>query len=354
MCFGIYASHVADYNPMTTVVVAVQQYRFYDEFLKHDNHYAQSSHLIIRKDMAQITGYFNPCLRMHEDKELCIRATHFGVDIKVYLAFEANHLKVFSLKSLLQDHLHKTFLAIKYVKKSPFIFSRVTQQMAFRYKATWLAACLVPLLIVLLLISNVISYSAAAIILVFNYLVPLFVCTEVFKRLDTRDKCTALWLWPFMGIAMATGAGAALLEHGYQLFRHGVRRSWNLLQIGMRVLARTGKPIHIVHFITSRCNLRCSHCFYKETLDAKDPGEQSLKQIEKTTSEIGSVLWYAIGGGEPYVRRDIVDLIKIIRKNCTPLMVTVPTNGWYFEKTFMKTMEMLQQMPNEQLTIQIS
>ena len=27
------------------------------------------------------------------------------------------------------------------------------------------------------------------------------------------------------------------------------------------------------------------HCFYKETLDAKDPGEQDLAQINKTTKE---------------------------------------------------------------------
>ena len=100
-------------------------------------------------------------------------------------------------------------------------------------------------------------------------------------------------------------------------------------------------PVSIIHFITARCNLRCEHCFYKETLDAKDPGEQSLQQLQKTTQEIGSVLWYALGGGEPFIRSDLPDIHRVIMQNCQPMMVSIPTNGWYTDKTYLRTLAML-------------
>ena len=40
------------------------------------------------------------------------------------------------------------------------------------------------------------------------------------------------------------------------------------LHYASRILDKSGPPIQLTYFITSRCNLRCSHCFYWEALDA--------------------------------------------------------------------------------------
>lgn len=146
----------------------------------------------------------------------------------------------------------------------------------------------------------------------------------------------------------------AKLHRAYRVTEKAIRKIPVLLELAKRVFFRRGMPVSIIHFITSRCNLRCEHCFYKETLDLKDPGEQSLRQLDKTTREIGSVLWYALGGGEPFIRSDLPDIHHTIMQNCQPLMVSIPTNGWYTDKTYLSTLAMLQQMRSGSLTVQIS
>ena len=104
-------------------------------------------------------------------------------------------------------------------------------------------------------------------------------------------------------------------------------------------------PVQIINYVTSRCNFRCAHCFYKDTLNDPDPGEMKLDLLNKTTKEIGPVLWYSLAGGEPFIRKDLVELVGLIKKNCRPKVFSFPTNGWYSEKTYKDTMKILQSDP---------
>ena len=88
--------------------------------------------------------------------------------------------------------------------------------------------------------------------------------------------------------------------------------------------------------------MRCSHCFYHDTLNAKDPGEMKIDIIDGYTKKFGSLLWYALGGGEPFIRSDLHLLYEKVEKNCRPKIFTIPTNGWYEKKIFDSTLRMLQ------------
>jgi MoaA/NifB/PqqE/SkfB family radical SAM enzyme len=355
LTLGLYAADVApDYNAITRVVVAVQRYRFLDEFHSSPLGYGQMSHAIVRRGVAAKAGYFNPRLRMHEDKEFCIRAASCGEPIRVYHDFEANHLKTFSLPALMVDHIQKAYLAIRVQGEDPRIFSRVTKQMALKYQATWLASFLAVFVVLGVLWMGVVPARAALLLLALVFLTPVLVCRETFGALTFRDRLMGIWLWPWMGGSMFLGAVAAIVVNAVRRIGRIVDRAMTLATTARRALWRTGMPVSVVHFITSRCNLRCRHCFYTETLDAKDPGEQSLRQIEKTTSEIGPVLWYSFGGGEPFVRSDIVDLVGVVARNCRPLMMTLPTNGWFVERTVQGTLEILQRLEGRQLTMMVS
>jgi MoaA/NifB/PqqE/SkfB family radical SAM enzyme len=127
-----------------------------------------------------------------------------------------------------------------------------------------------------------------------------------------------------------------------------------LLRTGWRIIRRNGMPVQIVHFVTARCNLRCEHCFYKESLDAPNPGEISLESLDRTVSDIGPVLWYSLAGGEPFLRKDLVDVISIIRNRCRPRVLSVPTNGWYVERTFHSTLRALQRITGGNLVVFLS
>ena len=103
--------------------------------------------------------------------------------------------------------------------------------------------------------------------------------------------------------------GVSLKSYVYNFFFTAKNFLLNVLdymRILKRVVIRNGFPIQIIHYVTSRCNLRCHHCFYKETLDKKDPGEQELQIFKKTSKQIGPVLWYALAGGEVFIIKDIV------------------------------------------------
>ena len=164
-------------------------------------------------------------------------------------------------------------------------------------------------------------------------------------------KTAAVIVWPLIawGTAVGTLAGLGIL------FGRKVKNTFQSLldwvRLALRIVIRRGMPVQIIHYVTARCNLRCEHCFYKETLDAPNPGEMSLETLEKTMGEIGPVLWYSLAGGEPFLRNDLTDIIGLAQKCCRPKVFSFPTNGWFVERTFAQTLRSLQRMDNGNLIL---
>lgn len=77
-------------------------------------------------------------------------------------------------------------------------------------------------------------------------------------------------------------------------------------------------------FITSRCNSRCKHCFYWKHLNK--PKDLSLDEISKIFSKFYDVHAVSLGGGEPFMRKDIDDIIKIAVKYTNCKVIDIPTN----------------------------
>lgn len=354
IAFGLYTADCPDYNSISRFVVTIQRQRFEQEFARNHFRYGQSSHVLIRRDIYRKIGYFNPHLRMHEDKEICIRAINAGININVYPEFLADHIKIFSFTDLMKDHGHKAYLAREVQFDNPDIFNRVENQLNTRFKASLIASFITPLILLAAMVYHLVSGNTALAIFLVTFLSPMLLAHEVFMPSAPREKLTGLLLWPCMGATVCTGVMLANVRVFWKAFLRKIRYVPVLLELTKRVFFRKGMPVSIIHFITSRCNLRCEHCFYKETLDLKDPGEQSLRQFDKTTREIGPVLWYALGGGEPFLRDDLHEIHRMIMTNCQPMMVSIPTNGWYTDKTYLRTLQMLQQMQRGTLTVQIS
>ena len=68
--------------------------------------------------------------------------------------------------------------------------------------------------------------------------------------------------------------------------------------------------------ITSRCNLRCLYCFHR-TSPADTRSELNADQWDTFLKECGnaSVMSVTIGGGEPFIREDLPDIIASVVKN---------------------------------------
>ena len=351
LAFGIYEPD--NFNFPTKMQIDIQRYRFLKEFRKEPMPYGQTSHFIIRRDIFRKIGGFDPSLRMREDTDFCIRGRILGHESKVFENFEASHLKKFSFFGLIKDYLSRIFYAIKVKVENPVIFNKTSGLMSWRYQASWILCSTLPAIIIFGVI-NIVNWKVIGVISCIILALPAIICHEVFSSYRLIEKLKGLFLWPFIGMAMCYSSIFAIaLTSSKQLYLK-VLGLYDWFVILKRALFRNGLPIHVVHFITSRCNLRCEHCFYKETLDAKDPGEQDLVQINKTTKEMGPMLWYALGGGEPFVRKDLDSLHGVINTNSRPKVFTIPTNGWYTESTYLQVLRMLQQINGRPLIIQFS
>ena len=134
-----------------------------------------------------------------------------------------------------------------------------------------------------------------------------------------------------------------------------ITKKANLLHVLNNVYFKKAEPVSIVHFLTNRCNARCSFCF----IDFDDPNtfknELTLSEIDELTKKLGkSLLNVNLTGGEPFARKDITEIAKLYIKNTNVQSIYVTTNASLPERIedFTKTIIYLDK--NIELTFQIS
>jgi radical SAM protein with 4Fe4S-binding SPASM domain len=83
-------------------------------------------------------------------------------------------------------------------------------------------------------------------------------------------------------------------------------------------------PISGAMEITSRCNLRCAHCFLGHE---PTTGELSTPQVCAIIDQVAAegCLWFLISGGEPLVRPDFLDIYAHAKQK--GLLLSLFTNG---------------------------
>jgi cyclic pyranopterin phosphate synthase len=91
--------------------------------------------------------------------------------------------------------------------------------------------------------------------------------------------------------------------------------------------------------VTDRCNFRCPYCMPAEVFGAgyaflKDPQLMSLEELKRLlTAFVGlGVEKIRITGGEPLLRSDVPELVRIIKNELGVPDVALTTNGWLLEK----------------------
>jgi len=112
-------------------------------------------------------------------------------------------------------------------------------------------------------------------------------------------------------------------------------------------------PEVLTFFVTRRCNLKCSHCFYwKEIESEKDP-ELTLPEIERIVPTLKSKVSLAITGGEPFLRKDLVEICSIFTKHKRVSAIGIATNGYLIEKIVSNCRQILASAPIP-VSVQIS
>ncbi len=120
-----------------------------------------------------------------------------------------------------------------------------------------------------------------------------------------------------------------------------------------RIFIKRGLPIQLIYFVTSRCNLKCQHCFYWEKLNSQTI-ELSLPEIEKISKSVGDLLWLSLTGGEPFLRNDLPDIASLFYKHTGVKYITIPTNGLETARILALTEKILSLIPKSYLVIYVS
>jgi MoaA/NifB/PqqE/SkfB family radical SAM enzyme len=91
-------------------------------------------------------------------------------------------------------------------------------------------------------------------------------------------------------------------------------------------------PMALIFFVTKRCNAKCSFCFYWKSLNQPDSKELTLEEIEKIAGHLGTLAYARLSGGEPFIRKDVFEIVEIFASRCHPQYIGVPTNGYYTDR----------------------
>ena len=112
-------------------------------------------------------------------------------------------------------------------------------------------------------------------------------------------------------------------------------------------------PNQVILFITSLCNFACETCFYSEKLnDTKN--DLTFDELIKISSNFNEIRLLLLTGGEPYLRKNFFEIIKMFYDNNKVRKLHLPTNGYTTKKIINDTKRMLQELPELQINIGIS
>ncbi len=100
-------------------------------------------------------------------------------------------------------------------------------------------------------------------------------------------------------------------------------------------LIRPTAPITLTYSVTAACQSRCKTCniglmFRKDP--ERDKRDLDLEEIEKIFRGLGKIYFLNISGGEPYLRSDLPEIVRLGCRHLRPRIIHIPTNAIASEK----------------------
>ncbi len=127
------------------------------------------------------------------------------------------------------------------------------------------------------------------------------------------------------------------------------------LKHGSRIFYKRGaSPIYFVYFVTDFCNARCKHCLLAEHEPSAKARELTIDEIERVSASMDDMLFFTPTGGEPFLRRDLAEIVRIFHRNNHAANVGIPTNGSLTGRVVEVTRDMLDTCPGLDLHIDVS
>lgn len=106
-------------------------------------------------------------------------------------------------------------------------------------------------------------------------------------------------------------------------------------------------------FPTFVCNFSCPFCAFAADLN-QHRDELTLDEFDRIAASLGQVLVLHVGGGEPFVRRDLPEVLHAFWRRCGVGRMEIPTNGWDAGRIVKQVDRLLERCPGLRLNVRIS
>jgi len=129
--------------------------------------------------------------------------------------------------------------------------------------------------------------------------------------------------------------------------------------LGYNLFVRFGWPKILPSFfifsVNNYCNQRCKTCniWKKNHLEEKRK-ELNLEEICTIFSKFPKIFWLTIGGGEPFLREDLVDVVRIAYEKSKVNVLTLATNGSLPSRIEKSVKEILRKCKNLTVLVNVS
>lgn len=116
------------------------------------------------------------------------------------------------------------------------------------------------------------------------------------------------------------------------------------------ITRRAPYPVYLIFFVTSRCMGKCRHCFYWQDINREEKPLEA-EEVERAAKSMGPLLQVTLTGGEPLLREDLADLLKIFYRNNRPVNLGLATSGFFPEKLEAVAEDVLSSCPGSEFTV---
>ncbi len=110
-------------------------------------------------------------------------------------------------------------------------------------------------------------------------------------------------------------------------------------------------PINYTVSLTYRCNSKCNTCnIYKKKSD-----HLTVDEYRSIFRNLGhSPYWITFSGGEPFLRKEIVEICQVVYEESKPAIINIPSNGILNDKIVAMVEEICRTCPKTQIIINLS
>ena len=128
---------------------------------------------------------------------------------------------------------------------------------------------------------------------------------------------------------------------------------FNIAQRVFKSLVVNQVPNYAIVYVDGRCNMHCGFCIHA-AMDARNSGTISPADWGSVFKKAKSLLHLTITGGEPFLRKDLTEIISEIINNSGVPRVSIKSNGFYIKRIKEFIPILIKRHPNTEFTLSIS